>query len=139
MRSQKMELEKDFERSYGTLHCPKAEPALLRTLWTAVRKTAVLKTCNVGNSTLSLSNMFQSFTICTSGMFFLMFNFNHLCSNVSPLFFVLSTSDTEKRSLSSLQQPVLGLNTVSVLPPQIFSFLGYACPVPPIFQRSSYF
>lgn len=136
MQSQKMELKKDFEGSYGTLHCPKAEPALLRTLWTAVRKTAVLKSCNDGNSTLSLSNVFQSFSICTAGMFFLMFNFNHLCSL---LFFVLSPSGTVKRFLSSLQQPVLSLNTVNMLPPQTFSFLGYACPVLSVFQKWSCF
>lgn len=123
MQSKKVELEKDFERSYGTLYCPKAEPVLLRTLWTAVRKTAVLKTCNDNNSKLSLSNVFQSFTICTAALFFLMFN--HLYSNVSPLFFVLSTSGTDKRFLSSLKQPVLGLNTVNMLPPQnIFFFSG---------------
>lgn len=114
MQSQKMELKLDFERSCGTLHCPKAELALLRTLWTAVGKTAVLKACNDGNSTLSLSNVFQSFTICTAGMIFLVFNFNHLCSNVSPLLFVLSPSGTESRFLSSLQKPVLGLNRVSM-------------------------
>lgn len=124
-----MELEKDFERSYGTLHCPKAEPVLLRTSWTAVRKTAVLRTCNDNNSKLSLSNVFHFFTICTAALFFLMFNFNHLYSNLSPLFFVLSASGTGKRFAYSPKQPVLGLNTVNMLPPQIiFFFLGYTCP-----------
>lgn len=141
MQSQKMELKLDFERSCGTLHCPKAELALLRTLWTAVGKTAVLKACNDGNSTLSLSNVFQSFTICTAGMIFLVFNFNHLCSNVSPLLFVLSPSGTESRFLSSLQKPVLGLNRVSMFSSLtlFFFFLDYACPVLSVFQKWSCF
>lgn len=110
------------------MHCPKAELALLRTLWTAVGKTAVLKTCNDGNSTLSLSKAFHSFTICTAGMFFLVFDCNYLCSNVSPLFFVLSPSGTENRFFSSLQKSVLDLNTVSMFPSQIsFYFFGGLC------------
>lgn len=125
MQSQKMELKQDFERSCGILHCPKAELALLRTLWTAVGETAVLKACNGGNSTLSLSNVFQYFTICTAGMTFLVFNFNHLCSNVSSLFFVLSPSGTENRFFSSLQKPVLGLNTVSMFSSLTFFFFFF--------------